>query len=325
MPGLAKKEWIQVNIMNRDKIKGGLIGLCVGDALGVPVEGYSRKALKKNPVTGMSGYGSHNQPAGTWSDDSSLAFCLAESLAAGFDLEDIADKFVKWLYEGYWNPYGNTFGIGRTTYISISKLKQGASPLDSGGEDEGSNGNGSLMRILPLAFYLKDEAMDKKIELIHKVSAITHAHPRSLVACAIYVQFAIEVIRGNELADSYNRAIEKIRGYYTGEPYLGELKVFKRIMDGNIGNLKQEEINSSGYVLDTLEASLWCLLNYNSYEDSVLAAVNLGHDTDTTAAVTGGIAGIYYGMEAIPDVWIKALPRKEDIVKLAGRLYESIS
>ncbi|MGB4437301.1 MAG: ADP-ribosylglycohydrolase family protein, partial [Acetomicrobium sp.] len=145
--------------MKKDKVIGGLLGLCIGDALGVPVEFQSREKLKRNPVKDMMGYGTHNQPPGTWSDDSSLAFCLAESLCNGFDLQDIADKFVKWMYEGYWTPWGKAFDVGHTTQIAISRLKKGVDPLESGPTDERSNGNGSLMRILPLIFYV--EKMDE--------------------------------------------------------------------------------------------------------------------------------------------------------------------
>jgi len=165
--------------MKRNKILGGLFGLCIGDALGVPFESCSRDELKKNPVTTMVGYGVHNQPAGTWSDDSSLTFCLADSLCQGFNLDDIAGKFCKWLYEGYWTPYGKTFGVGNTTRQAISRLTKGVNPEEAGGKSEYSNGNGSLMRILPLAYYLENAEAPKKFEIIHQLSSITHAHPRS--------------------------------------------------------------------------------------------------------------------------------------------------
>lgn len=138
--------------MNRKQILNGLLGLCIGDALGVPVEFLSRDKLKVNPVTDMLSNGSHNQPKGTWSDDSSMTFCLTESLCSGYDVNDIADKFYKWLIENYWTPHGKTFGIGQTTFKTVGKYKNSANPLKCGMKTERSNGNGSLMRTLPLAF-----------------------------------------------------------------------------------------------------------------------------------------------------------------------------
>ncbi|WP_306783611.1 O-acetyl-ADP-ribose deacetylase [Flavobacterium poyangense] len=175
------------NVMENDfeyRIKSGLFGIAVGDALGVPVEFESRDYLKENPVSEMMGYGTHSQPIGTWSDDSSLAFCLAESLCKGYDLSDIAKNFVKWYGGELWTPHGKVFDIGIATRSAIHNIGRGHSPELCGGFEEKDNGNGSLMRILPLVFYLQKE---NDIEVIYKkvkeVSSITHAHFRSVFAC----------------------------------------------------------------------------------------------------------------------------------------------
>jgi len=310
--------------MKKNKIIGGLLGLCIGDALGVPVEFKSRNALKVNPVTDMIGYGTHNQPPGTWSDDSSLAFCLAESLCNRPNIQDIANRFVKWLYEGYWTPYGKVFDVGNTTHTAISRLKNGINPLEAGPNDEFSNGNGSLMRILPLAFYLEKSDREQQFEITHQASRLTHGHLRSQMACGIYIQVAINLLKGNTFKVAYERMKDSVSDYYSKQPYVAEFHNFRRIVESNISELPEEAIKSSGYVIDTLEASLWCLLNNNSYTDTVLTAVNLGGDTDTTGAVAGGLAGIYYGYEGLPQKWISKIIKVEDIIKLGERLYETI-
>lgn len=143
--------------MKRNKVLDGLFGGCVGDALGLPVQFEPRGKRKINPVTDMFGYGAFHMPPGTWSDDSSLTFCLTDSLCSGYNLNDIADKFCRWLYEGYLTPFERSFDVGNSTRWSINRLKNGVTPLKSGEKDEQSNGNGSLMRILPLAYFLENE------------------------------------------------------------------------------------------------------------------------------------------------------------------------
>ncbi|HBB31613.1 MAG TPA: hypothetical protein DDZ80_26295 [Cyanobacteria bacterium UBA8803] len=306
------------------KILAGLMGVCVGDALGVPVEFTSRADRLKSPVTSMQGYGTYNQPPGTWSDDSSMTFCLAESLCGGFSLEAIAQSFCRWYSEGYWTPHGQVFDIGGTTCDAIERLQEGVLPVESGGSEEWSNGNGSLMRILPLAYYHKSLEFQQLIERVHQVSSITHAHPRCQMACGIYISIAISLLEGDELTAAYLHGVESVRELYNQLPYILELPRFTRVFSGEIGRLPVDEIRSSGYAIHTLEAALWCLLNTTSYPEAVLKAVNLGEDTDTTAAVAGGLAGIYYGVEDIPIEWINQIARKRDIIDLAMRLEATI-
>ena len=301
-----------------NKILDGIFGLCIGDALGIPVEGKTRDYLKSNPVKNIRRCGIQKQYYGIWSDDSSLTFCLADSLCNGFDLNDVADKFVQWLYKGLWTPYGKAFGIGRTTRLAIKRYKQGnINPVKAGLKSEYDNGNGSLMRILPLAFILQKLPFENRIPIIADVSSITHAHTRSIIACVIYIEMAINLLNGQDLEEAYINMKKPIMKYFAGA---NELKHFSRILQDDISELKEETIKSSGYVVHTLEASLWCFLTSNSYEKAVLKAVNLGEDTDTTGAVTGGLAGIYYGLESIPSEWVNQIARKVDIVELAERM-----
>lgn len=308
-----------------NQVLSGLMGVCVGDALGVPVEFSSRAERTALPVTSMQGYGTWDQPPGTWSDDSSLTLCLAESLCNWFSLLSIAKSFWQWYHESYWTARGEVFDVGNTTFLAIVNWKQGASPVDAGGKTENSNGNGSLMRILPMAYLYKELEFSELIRRVHQVSCITHAHPRSQMACGIYISIAIALLKGADKHAAYTEGVEKVQHIYSTPEYSTEMHHFQRVFNGAIDKLPVEEISSDGYVIDTLEASLWCFLNSSSYESAVLKAVNLGFDTDTTAAVTGGLAGIFYGFDNIPNDWVEQIARKDDIIDLANRFTKSLN
>lgn len=310
-------------IVTNNEIKSALLGVSVGDALGVPVEFISRAVIRKNPVTDMIGYGTYNLPPGTFSDDSSLAFCLAEALTGNFDLRTIGQNFVKWRDHNYWTARGNVFDIGMGTNEAIIRLAKGIRPDLAGGADAASNGNGSLMRILPLVFYMTDKPIDERYEIARQVSSLTHRHIRSVIACFYYLEFARQLLEKKHPLEIYINLQSLITDFITSIPNTGfELGLFDRLLKQNIFELNEDSIYSDGYVLHTLEASIWCLLTTNNYKDAVLKAVNLGQDTDTTGAVTGGLAGLYYGMDTIPASWLTQLARIDDIVDLAERLGE---
>jgi len=307
-----------------NKVKAGIMGVCIGDALGVPVEFKKREDLKRSPVTKMLEYMSWNQPKGTWSDDSSLTLCLAEELTKGYDLESIGQSFVKWNKYGHWTAHGRLFDIGGTTRHALARLIKGESAKFSGNIFEEDNGNGSLMRILPLAFYLEND-IQKLYLTVKEVSAITHGHFRSVFACFIYVIFTIQLLKGKSKREAYAYT-QKIALDYSEEQGFNpnEIELFRRILKNDVSQYPEDEIKSGGYVLHSLEASLWCFLNSESYSEAVLKAVNLGEDTDTTGAITGGIAGIYYGYEGIPQEWIAELARKDDIEELCEKLHQKL-
>lgn len=305
----------------RNIYKDILFGVAVGDALGVPVEFKSRQSISINPVTDMIGYGTYNLPPGTFSDDSSLTFCLAEALTNEFDLNTIGQNFVKWCYNNYWTPRGNVFDIGFTTRQAIDRLAKGERPDLAGGYDVSSNGNGSLMRISPLLFYLLDKEINERYEITKTVSSITHGHIRSVIACFYYLEFARQLFAQKDKFEIYKSLQTEITTYITSisiNPT--EFALFDRLLKQNIYELAEENIFSSSYVLHTLEASIWCLLTTDNYKDAVLKAVNLGEDTDTTGAVTGGLAGLLYGFENIPKNWIIQIAKHDDIEELAERL-----
>ncbi|WP_265131957.1 ADP-ribosylglycohydrolase family protein [Chryseobacterium oranimense] len=307
-------------------VKAGIFGVCVGDALGVPVEFKSRETLKNFPVVKMQEFGSWNQPKGTWSDDSSLTLCLAEELTKGYNLEKIGEGFVKWNKYGHWTAHGRLFDIGGTTRHSIARLIKGESAKFSGNIFEEDNGNGSLMRILPLAFYLKDEEnIESLYQTVKEVSSITHGHFRSVFACFIYVIFAIELIKGKDKQEAYKHTQELVLKFADSQGFNPkEIQLFERVLKNDVLKYEEDTISSSGYVLHSLEASLWCFLNSETYAEAVLKAVNLGEDTDTTGAITGGLAGIYYGFENIPEEWVNELVRKNDIEALCEKLHKKL-
>lgn len=307
------------------QIKSALFGVAIGDALGVPVEFKSREAILQNLVTDMIGYGTYNQPPGTFSDDSSMTFCLAEALTNDFDLNQIARNFVKWYHENFWTAGGEVFDIGIATRGAINRIAHGEVPEFAGSTDASSNGNGSLMRILPLLFYIKDLPISERYEITKKVSSITHGHIRSVISCFYYLEFTREILLGKEKFEIYQKLQTEIPDFLNSlsiDQY--EISFFDRLLKDDISELGEYEISSSGYVLHSLEASIWCLLNTDNYKEATLKAVNLGEDTDTTAAITGGVAGLLYGFDTIPENWVEQLARKEDIDDLAGRLARKI-
>ncbi len=287
------------------KVKDGILGLTVGDALGVPVEFESRAYLMDNPVTEMMGHGTYDMPKGTWSDDTSLTLATMQSIVnrGKIDLEDILREFSLYVSESKYCQY-YIFDIGGTTHDAIERFDSGRPVLECGGRGERDNGNGSLMRILPLAF-IPGVTYDD----IENVSALTHAHPRSKIACVLYVEIARSMLENDlDISEHIANSCEKIRQYYADSD---ELVHFEAIFDSDY-DVKE----GRSYVVKTLEAALYCLLKTDNYRDAVLKAVNLGRDTDTVGAVCGGLAGIYYGYDDIPGEWIDEIPQIEDIFEL---------
>ncbi|HEX7846717.1 MAG TPA: ADP-ribosylglycohydrolase family protein [Chitinophagaceae bacterium] len=305
----------------RNIYKDILFGVVVGDALGVPIEFQDRLTIAQNPVTNMMGFGTYNLPPGTFSDDGSLTLCLAEALTQEFSLKEIAKNFTSWLTLNYWTASGNVFDVGIATSQAIQRLQQGYAPELAGGFDISDNGNGSLMRILPLLFYTKNKAITERYEVTKQVSSITHGHIRSVIACFYYLEFARQIVQGINKFQAYKNLQTEIPGYLNSL-YINheEIKLFDRLLKENIYELGDDEIQSSGYVLHTLEASIWSLMTTDNYKSATLRAVNLGADTDTTGAVTGGLSGLLYGFETIPKDWLQQIARKKDIEDLAERL-----
>lgn len=267
-----------------NRLRSAVYGIAIGDALGLPVQFQSRDSYPE--VTEMI-KGELPWPAGTWSDDTSLTLARVDSLLTceGVDVPDMRARFMDWMDNGAYTQDGEAFDQGFTTVHALTHGR--------GCTNEQSNGNGSLMRILPLAFVknLSDEQ-------IAQVSGITHAHPLSVEACTVYVHAAQLILDGFSLTAALETASLSS-------------EIFSYLAD--IGSKKRNEIRSTGYVKDSLEASFWCLLTTDNFRDALIRAVNLGDDTDTIGAITGGMAGLVYGMESVPDSWMNALRKKEII------------
>ena len=334
-----------------DCIKSGIIGQIVGDALGLPVQFRPREDRDLEPVTGMIGYGAFDMPPGSWSDDSSLILATMDGLAASLkkeerlenlslneiiDYEIIMKNFSKWLNKGEFTPYGFAYDVGGATMDGIRRYDRGTEPTLSGGIDERDNGNGSLMRILPIALFIHylsqkysfDE--EDEMEAVHNLSSLTHRHRRSQMACGIYVNIALEFLENHDstlsLEELIANGINKSKEYYCNDAsFENQLHHFDRVFSLNIQNLPRDEIKSGGYCISSLEASIWCILNNENYRDTILEAVNLGYDTDTTACIVGGLAGIYYGYEDIPDDWINQLAKLDYIEELVNDFHLALS
>lgn len=306
--------------------KNLLLGVAIGDAIGVPIEFMSRPHLDANPMTDITGWGTHEQPPGTFSDDTSLTLCLAESMAEGLDIEQLGKKMCDWYRKGYWSADGDVFDIGIGTRIALQKILNGSPAVLAGGNTDMDNGNGSLMRIAPLAL---DRAYQDRILLwntIQAVSSITHRHVRSHLACFIWVVFLQELMECMDKQEAYEKMKHIVNAFFDHHTIESrERELFSRVLENDIQQVNRNDINSGGYVLETLEAAFWCFLNTDSYKEAILAGVNLGRDTDTTAAVVGAAAGTYYGHEQIPSHWLDALTRRNDIVTLAVKLQASLS
>ncbi len=353
MDEVKRSEYGYINFDVR--MLGSLYGFIVGDALGVPVEFIKRDNLKSNPVTDMREYGTHRQPRGTWSDDSSMMLATMDAMRNYDSSKDsdadiveafhngprksekyssVMNNFLAWKNHGEYTPHGVVFDIGNSTSRALFRYESNKNNPFAGLDDLYENGNGALMRILPVA--LKEihgsPYIQRSVELY---SRLTHGHIISIVACQIYSDFLELLYKfGNKnLAfkalcsrsyssyqplenlhdenESLNKSLAELNENFrigkTKEenPILSE--AFGRLLNEDFAKLSEEEIKSSGYVVDTLEACIWCLLTTDNYKDAVLKAVNLGDDTDTVAALTGGLAGFLYGFGSIPSEWLKQL------------------
>ncbi|MDO4531016.1 MAG: ADP-ribosylglycohydrolase family protein [Bacillota bacterium] len=299
----------------------GIMGVVVGDALGLPVQFSYREELEEKPVTEMIGHGVFHMPEGSWSDDSSLTLAALSSINElnGIDCQDIMKRFVRWYDHGEYTPFGYAYDIGYTCEMAICRYKETQDHNKCGLDDERSNGNGSLMRIMPACLYVYEKVMrsdmteEQGVELIHEVSALTHAHLRSKIACGMYYFLVKSVMNhSGTLQERLQAGIdEAMQCYHKDVGNLVQLTYYHRLL--HLEEFKQvprDRIKSGGYVVETMEAALWCLLHTDNLKDCLLLAVNLGYDTDTVAAVAGGLAGLFYGYESIPDEWLEKLQKR---------------
>ena len=308
-----------------EKMKSGIIGFAVGDALGVPVEFLNRGLLQKHPLKEMIGYGSHGVPEGTWSDDTSLTIAAMDSITEndGIDFEDIMYRFTEWVDYAKYTATDELFDIGISTRKAILNFKKGEKATDCGTKGINENGNGSLMRMLPFVYYLKTSnfSEEEKTMLINQASSLTHAHEISRLGCKIYADYVDLLLDGVDKV----KALELLKKVDYSKYYSADsIKAYKRILKDDLNSLDINQIKSSGFVVDSLEASLWCTLKNKNYEDAVVTAVNLGDDTDTIGAITGSLNGIIYGENNIPKRWLDKLKKKEYLEELSTEFVNTI-
>ena len=307
----------------RTMLSAVIYGLVIGDSLGVPVEFEERDSYR---LDDMVGYGTYHQPPGTWSDDTSLTLALMEHLGEKSDLSILMDKFVAYR-DGYLTPFGNCFDIGIATNEAIERYLSGISPGACGGKDERSNGNGALMRISPLVFLLfRNSDITYQVHSIEKYTMVTHGHPRSIVASIIYIFLLKELLFNDSLSEVLDFVQIKLEEIFSQKSQYWEEyeNHFKEIFDEEFYHKSREEIKSTGYVVDTLKACLWCIGTTKSFKDAVLKAVNLGEDTDTIGAITGTLAGAKYSFESIPKEWIEKLANKALIDEKCEQLFSGM-
>ena len=291
------------------RFRGCLLGLACGDAVGAAVEFRARGSF--SPVGDMVGGGPFNLRPGEWTDDTSMALCLATSLVEkqGFDPDDQMQRYCAWQVDGYLSSNGRCFDIGNTVRAALDRYRRTGDPL-SGSTDERSAGNGSIMRLASVPmFYHRDHAL--AIHYSEQSSRTTHGTQECLCACRLLGSMIFRALAGETKDDILFRPLE-----------LGLLppKV-EAIAAGGYREKNEDSIRGSGYVVDSLEAALWCFLSTDSFREAILRATNLGNDADTTAAVCGQIAGAYYGEAGIPTEWLERLVMSDQIRELAGRLY----
>ena len=304
----------------------GLYGLAVADALGVPYESEKLQDMREHPCTGMTGFGHHHQPAGSWSDDTSMTLCVADSLCRGFDTDDTMKKFSQWRSKHSYTASGVVFDIGRCCRRAIDKYWDGLPAEFCGDSSIKGNGNGALMRMLPVALYqchystANDDHLEDFLVPIHAASAITHAHEIGLICCGLFSltlrEWFLSEDSGAALFDIARRAFEKGKQTYTrmgGDfaVYINDPATF--CDPGMLVKKTAEELPSWGYALNSWNIALWSLLTTDNYRDCVLKAVNVGGDADTNAAVAGALAGVIYRE------WMDTLLNKQLLDEIAGK------
>ena len=292
----------------QNRFRGCLLGLAVGDAIGTTVEFLPRGSFE--PLTDMIGGGPFHLKAGQWTDDTSMALCLATSLVerGGFDARDQMERYCRWAATGYLSSTGTCFDIGNTVASALRRFRQTGEPF-AGSSDPWSAGNGCIMRLAPIAmFYFPD--IDAAEQFAAESSRTTHGAQECLDASRLLARIIVRALSDRPkdevaLADC--------------ESFMGSPKIVA-IARGDYLRKTESAIRGSGYVVESLEAALWCFMRTDTFKDAVLMAANLGDDADTTATVCGQIAGAYYGELAIPHGWLDKLTMYQEICNLANQL-----
>ena len=297
----------------QERYRGAMMGLAVGDALGVPAEFQSRGSFPK--ITEMIGGGVFHLNPGEWTDDTSMALCLGKSLIDknGFNGNDQMDKYWSWIEVGYMSSNGRMFDIGDTTSEALCKYRK-TGQVFAGEDDPKKAGNGSLMRLIPIPLFFENDK--EAIQAAAKMSATTHAAKTCIASCTFFTYLIHRALKGLPKEEILN--VEDPSNWFTKlEP-----EIHLNIAYGDYKTKTEDQIKSTGYVINTLEAALWCFHTTNTFEEGCIKSVNLGDDADTTGAVYGQLAGAYYGINDIPKRWLDKIVLSDIIIDVADKLYE---
>ena len=301
----------------RDRFRGCLLGLAAGDALGTTLE--FRRPGTFQPISDIIGGGPFRLQPGQWTDDTSMALCLAASLIerGGFDPMDQMQRYVRWRDEGYLSATGSCFDIGNTTASALLRFSRDGEPF-AGSSDSYSAGNGSLMRLAPVPMYFADDAAEA-ISRSADSSRTTHGAEEAVDACRYFAGLLVGALNGVDKETLLSVRYCPVEGLWE-RSLLAERIAW--VADGSFKHREPPEIRGTGYVVESLEAALWAFHKSPGFREGALLAANLGDDADTTAAIFGQIAGAHYGAEAIPGEWREVLAMAAEITSMADRLYE---
>jgi len=293
-----------------DRIKGALIGLACGDAVGTTLEFEIRGSFE--PISDMVGGGPFKLDAGQWTDDTSMALCLAHSLAyqKKFDPIDQMNRYCNWYQYGYMSSNGDCFDIGVTVSTALRKYLETKNPF-SGSVDEYSSGNGSIMRLAPIPIFYHDD-YENCIKYSGESSRTTHGSAECIDSSKLFSSLIFNAFRSNCKSNIFESS--------EYQPYCEKVSAIANL---EFMSLKYDQITGSGYVIESLSSALWCFMNGSTFEECILLAANLGNDADTTAAICGQISGAYYGMSGIPDHWRNKITMAKEIEDLALELFTS--
>lgn len=314
----------------KHQLKSAIYGLAVGDALGVPYFSINQEEMCPKEEISMIKGGTHDKPEGTWSDETSLTLILLDSLSdKRFSLKNLIENSLNWFEEGEYTIDSEAFGIEPQTLSILTQLSEGSSLRRVLREGDLNDGNSALIKILPLAFWLINEpSIKKRKKMIDDICSITNSDDISKLVCHYYVEFAIQLVNGNDMNLAYSETNRLMRKHYGGKQHAHLLGAFEMILTTRIAWVDKTHIKADDSAIHTLEAVIWSLINSTGYENCMKRAVSLGGNTDTIAAVVGGLAGIFYGYERIPKRWLEQL-RGKDILdgyieKFSDRAIENL-
>lgn len=304
-------------ISRRDRYRGALVGLAAGDALGTALEFSPPGSFA--PLTDMVGGGPFSLRAGEWTDDTSMALCLAESLIerCGFDPVHQLERYVRWWREGHLSSNGRCFDIGTTTAAALRRFEQNRGPW-CGSEDPQTAGNGSIMRLAPVPLFFARRSLEA-IRRAAESSRTTHGALEAVDACRYLAALMVGAVNGADKAALLADHFEPVPGIWREAPLAPKIAA---VASGSFKRREPPEIRGIGYAVDSLEAALWAFERTQSFAEGALLAVNLGDDADTTGAVYGQLAGAFYGETAIPEHWRARLAHRELVVRFADRLFD---